>query len=147
MKKRYMSILILLLVIGFATITTSLVINAKVVLGVKLDDFNVIFIEVLLDGEYSEKVSISEDKKSITFSTDKFINVGDSVRLDYKVKNISTQYDADVIINCTNEVSEYINVGGKFDGKHIPLENVVNIKAQEIKSGYLNAELVQAYAG
>ncbi len=147
MKKRRIMILILLLIIGFASVTTTLVLNGKVGIGVELDDFNVIFIEALLDGKEDIRTSISEDKKTITFSTDKLINVGDNSRLDYKVKNTSTQYNADVEINCTNETSEYVNVTSSFDGNSIPLVNPVNIKAQEVKSGYINAELIKAYAG
>ncbi len=147
MKKRQFVILILLLVIGFASVTTTLVLNGKVGVGVELDDFDVIFIEALLDGKEDTKATISEDKKTITFSTDKFINKGESARLDYKVKNTSTQYNADVEINCTNEAEEYIGVTSEFDGNQIPLANPVNIKAQEVKSGYINAELIKSYTG
>ncbi len=147
MKKRQFVILILLLIIGFASVTTTLVLNGKVGVGVELDDFDVIFIESLLDGREDKKATISEDKKTITFSTDKLINVGDSSRLDYKVKNTSTQYNADVEINCTNEANEYVNVTSSFDGNQIPLISPINIKAQEVKSGYINAELIKAYAG
>ncbi len=146
-KKSMWIILMLLLIIGFASVTTTLVLNGKVGIGVELDDFDVIFIESLLDGKENEKSTISEDKKTITFSTDKLISVGDASRLNYKVKNTSTQYNADVEINCTNETSEYVNVTSSFDGNQIPLVLPINIKAQEVKSGYINAELIKAYAG
>ncbi len=147
MKKRRIMILILLLIIGFASVTTTLVLNGKVGVGVELDDFDVIFIESLLDGKEDTKATISEDKKTITFRTDRLSNKGESARLDYKVKNTSTQYNADVEINCTNEANEYVNVTSSFDGNQIPLVNPINIKAQEVKSGYINAELIKAYAG
>ena len=147
MKKQYMLILILILVVGFASVTTSLILKGNIGVGVELDDFDVIFIEALLGGKEDSKATISEDKKTITFTTDRFINKGDTARLDYKVKNTSTQYDADVTINCTNEASEYVTVTSEFNGNSIPLENPVNIKAQEVKSGYISAELSKTYAG
>ncbi len=146
-NKKSIIILILLLIIGFASVTTTLVLNGKVGVGVELDDFDVIFIEALLDGKENVKATISEDKKTITFSTDKLINVGDTSRLDYKVKNTSTQYNADVEINCTNEDNEYIKATSEFDGNEIPLKEPVNIKAQEVKSGYINVKLVSSYPG
>ena len=147
MKRRYIVILAIILVIGFASVTTTLVLNGKVGVGVELDDFDVIFTSALLNAETSNKVIISENKKTITFNTDKLINKGDTARLDYKVKNTSTQYNADVEINCTNEANEYISVISEFDGNQIPLVSPVNIKAGEVKSGYINAELIKTYAG
>ena len=147
MKRKYIVILAIILVIGFASVTTTLVLNGKVGVGVELDDFDVIFTSALLNAETSNKVIISENKKTITFNTDKLINKGDTARLDYKVKNTSTQYNADVEINCTNEANEYISVISEFDGNQIPLVSPVNIKAGEVKSGYINAELIKTYAG
>ncbi len=110
MKKRQLYILIILLVIGFASVTTSLIINGNLKIGFNSDDYDVIFIEALLDGKESTNAIINDDRKTITFTTDKLINIGDSARLDYKVRNISHQYDADVSINCTIEENEYISL-------------------------------------
>lgn len=147
MKKRQFTILIILLVVGFASVTTGLIINGNTIIAFKKNDYDVIFIEALLNGTESENASISADKKTITFTTDKLINVGDSARLDYKVKNISNQYDADVTINCTTEANEYLNITSFFDNQTIPLSSPINIKAQEVKSGYINVELNKVYAG
>lgn len=144
MKNKKVFILILLLVIGFASISATLVINGNTKVATNLDDFNVIFIEALLDGEEDTKATISEDKKTITFSTDKLTTKGDSSKLDYKVKNISTQYDGDVIINCTNEANEYISIMSSFNGETLPLNDPINMQAQEVKSGFINAELTKA---
>lgn len=147
MKKKYIIVLLVILVIGFASISTTLVIRGFTKLAVNLDDFDVIFIDAKLNGEYSSNAVISEDKKKINFTTDKFINIGDSAILDYKVKNTSTQYDADVLINCTTDAGEYIDIASSFDGNEIPLSSPVNMKAQEIKSGYVDVSLAKAYAG
>lgn len=147
MKKKQLMVLILLLMIGFATVSATLVINGVIGVGVDLDDFDVIFVEALLDGKNDDKVIISKDKKTVTFSTDKLSVIGESAKLDYKVKNTSTQYDADVTIICTNEASDYVTVTSSFDGNSIPLVTPINIEAQEIKDGYINAELTRSYLG
>ena len=143
MKNKQFFILIILLVIGFASISATLIINGNTKVAANLDDFNVIFIEGFLNGETNEDVVISGDKKTLTFTTDRLTNQGDTARVDYKVKNISTQYDGDVTINCTNEANEYVNVTSSFDGKTLPLTELVNMQAQEVKIGYINAELLK----
>ena len=143
MKNKKFFILILLMVIGFASISATLVINGNTKVAANLDDFSVIFIEGFLNGETNEDVVISGDKKTLTFKTNTLTEVSDTARIDYKVKNISTQYDGDVIINCTNEANNYVNVISSFDGNNLPLTNSVNMQAQEVKSGYINAELTK----
>ncbi len=144
MKKKQFFLLIFLLVIGFASISATLAINGNTNVAANLEDFDVVFIEGLLNGETSNDVSINEDKKTLTFTTNVLSNINDTARIDYKVKNISTQYDGDVTINCTNDANNYVEVTSSFDGKTLPLENVVNMQAQEIKSGYINVKLTKA---
>lgn len=144
MKNKKFFILILLMVIGFASVSATLVINGNTKVAANLDDFNVIFIEGFLNGEPNESVVISGDKKTLTFKTNILTDVNDNARVDYKVKNISTQYDGNVIINCTNEANEHISVTSSFDGKTLPLTNSINMQAQEVKSGIINAELTKA---
>ncbi len=145
MKKKVL-FLIILLVIGFASISTTLVINGVIGIGANKDDFNVIFTEALLDDD-STNVTISENKKNISFTTKMLTTIGDSTILNYKVKNTSTQYDANVSINCTNNAEEYVEITSSFDGKTIPLAEAVKMSAQEVKSGYINAKLTKAYVG
>ena len=144
MKNKQFFILILLLVIGFASISATLIINGNTKVAANLDDFNVIFIEAFLDGEESPNVEIDSTKKILTFTTNRLTNKGDNTRIDYKVKNISTQYDGDVTINCTNETNGYVSVTSSFDGKSLPLTEPINMQAQEVKSGYINSELTKA---
>lgn len=149
MKKRNVLIitLIVILSIGFASVATNLIINGTLNLGFNSNDFDVIFTEALINGKASSKATISENKKKITFEFDKFTMVGESALLDYKVKNNSTQYDAEVTINCTNEAKDYVEVTSKFDNQSLPLVNPVHMRAQEIKSGLIKAELVKPYPG
>ena len=145
--KRGIIILVIMLVVGFASVSTTLLLNGDIAIGTKADDFDVIFKEALLNEGMSKNVIISEDKKSITFVTDKLTKEGDTVVLDYKVKNNSTQYGANVTINCNNYGNEYIEITGEFDGKAIPLENPIEMEAQEIKNGFIKAEIVKVYGG
>ena len=145
--KRGIIILVIMLVVGFASVSTTLLLNGDIAIGTKADDFDVIFKEALLNEGMSKNVIISEDKKSITFVTDKLTKEGDTVVLDYKVKNNSTQYGANVTINCTDVTSDYVRAIGEFDGNNLPMSNPVEIEAQEVKSGKITAELVKAYAG
>ncbi len=147
MKKKSMLLVIMLLTIGFASISTTLYLNGTVNIGTKTSDYEVIFIEALVDGLESSNVSISGDKKTITFNSNKLTNVGDKSILDYKVKNNSTQYGADVIINCTIDESEYIKITNEFGGNTIPLSNPIEMEAQEIKNGRITAELIKGYTG
>ena len=136
-----------MLAIGFAAVSTTLIINGTIVIGTNENDFDVIFTEAKLDGTESSKAVISADKRKITFSTNKLVSVGDTSILEYKVKNNSTQYGANVTINCTKETSEYVTASGEFDGKTVPITTPIRMDAQEVKNGYISAELIKAYVG
>ncbi len=145
--KRGIIVLVFMLVIGFAAVSTTLLLNGTVAFGTNENDFDVIFTEVLLNDMKSSDAIISENKKEITFASNKLTEVGDTAVLEYKVKNNSTQYGADVTISCTSGESAYVKVTSEFDGNAIPLVNPVEMEAQESKRGKIVAELVNAYAG
>lgn len=147
MKRRNVIILIVLLIVGFASVSASLTINGFFNLAFNHDDFDVIFIDANLSKTEKNEIYISENKKTISFTTDRLSKIDETVRMNYKIKNISNQYDADVLINCTNELEEYLTVQSVLDNYEMPLEKAINIKAQEIKQGYINIELSKAYAG
>ena len=92
-------VLIVLLVIGFATISTSIMINGNANLSFNQNYFNVIFTEATTDGTYN----ISEDKQEINYITKGLSNVGDKSVIEYKVKNDSYQYDANVLLDIVGE--------------------------------------------
>ena len=66
-------VLIVLLLVGFATISTNIMINSNANLSFNENYFNVIFTEATTDGTYN----ISEDKKEINYTTKSLSNVGD----------------------------------------------------------------------
>ncbi len=148
MKNKNMIItLIGFLVIGFAAVSTALVLNGTIGIGVNVNDYDVIFTSAIIDGEESSNVVISEDKKKITFASNKLITLNEISVLDYKVKNNSTQYGADVTISCNTDGNEYVSITGEFDGKVIPLTEPITIEAQEVKNGSITAKLVKTFTG
>lgn len=103
---------ILLLAVGFAAITTTLVINgtAKIVPDSENFKKNVIFTEAT--ATEGATATISTDGKTITFTTQEMKNIGDEATLTYKIKNAS-QYDA-LIGSITCEAPKSETAYGKY---------------------------------
>ena len=76
-------VLIVLLVIGFATISTNIMINGNANLSFNENYFNVIFTEATTDGTYT----ISEDKQEINYTTKSLSNVGDKAIIEYNKRD------------------------------------------------------------
>ena len=87
-------VLILILTVGFATVTTSLIITGST--KISKSDFSVYFSSATTDSGGS--VEISSDKKGIIYNTKTLLNVGDTATLNYTVYNNSANYDADVSV-------------------------------------------------
>ena len=68
-KKTSIVIVVLLLAIGFAAVSTTLIINGSVNIGENTDDFSVIFTKATLDGTDVYASVIDDTKKIITFET------------------------------------------------------------------------------
>lgn len=91
---------ILLLAVGFAAISTTLVINGTAKIKPDEEDFknNVIFTAVDVDATSKAAgatATVSEDGKTITFTTQEMDTIGAASVLTYKIKN-SSQYDATI---------------------------------------------------
>ena len=89
-------ILVLMMVIGFAVVTTNLVINGATTVATNPTNFDVIFSYATTDEGGS--ATISQDKKSITFNSKTMSLVGDTSTLNYTVLNQSSDYDANVSV-------------------------------------------------
>ena len=63
-RKSIIAVTILFLAIGFAAISTTLIINGSTEVGENTDDFSVIFTAASLDGTDVYKNVISQDKKN-----------------------------------------------------------------------------------
>ncbi len=136
MKKKSLLILsILLLVIGFASVATNLIINSDLNIGFNntfLDD--VVFIKAKTEGE----ASISEDGKTITYDAKKISAMNEETNLTFWVKNKNTQYDADVTINCglndnSSDLSDLVDV--------IIEPDKFTLESNEVKTGEVKVKL------
>ena len=110
--KLSMLVIILLLAVGFAAVSTTLIINGTAKFRTNDADFEVIFTSASLDGVDVSATTISEDGKTLTYETNELAKVGDKSVLDFEVTNNSTQYDANIVMECIAEGSnsEYYTI-------------------------------------
>ena len=132
MKRRGIVTAISLLAIGFAAVSTTLIINGGARIIADQDNFDIYFSEAVLDN-VSSPYLISEDKKTITYTTKDLKVAGETSVLDYVVTNSSTQYDAEVEINCTPSSTEYLTITNEMDADII--------KASTSEAGALTVKL------
>ena len=139
MKKRASIVVaILLLAVGFAAISTTLIINGSAKVGENADDFSVIFTKASLDGTDVYTQVIDNTKKVITFTTSELKTLNQTSILTYEVTNNSANYDAEVTVNCKvkeNTTAKYTSIKNELEG------NATVIKAKETLNGTLTVTL------
>ena len=139
MKKRASIVVaILLLAVGFAAISTTLIINGSAKVGENTDDFSVIFTKASLDGTDVYNTVIDSTKKTITFTTSDLKALNQTSVLNYEVTNNSSNYDAEVQVNCKvkeNTTAKYTSIKNELDG------NATVIKAKTSLNGTLTVTL------
>ncbi len=142
MKKKQFLILILLLVIGFASVTTSIVINGNLNIGFNDTKFeeDIIFTRAKTNTGTAE---IGSTKKTISFNTDKLENVNQTSVLEFDVTNKNRNYDADVTIKCglENEFESY----SEYVSFSMNLESPFELIAGNKKTGHLTVEMTKGY--
>ena len=99
-KKTGVIIAVLALAIGFAAVTTSLVIRGSAKIGTNAD-FEVVFTQAVLDGTDISSTAINASGNTITYNTSNIAIKDEASTLTYTIKNNSKQYDANVTITCT----------------------------------------------
>ena len=134
--KMSMLVLVLLLAVGFAAVSTTLVINGTANFGTNEEEFDVYYSNALVNGE--QDLSVITDNQTITF-TESLTTLGDKYILDYDVTNGSKNYDAKLEMTCT-ESNDYLTVTNNFDTETI-------LEASKTRSGKLTIELKKSYAG
>ena len=137
-KKTSIVIAVLLLAVGFAAVSTTLIINGSVKVGENTDDFSVIFTKATLDGTDVYASVIDDTKKTITFDTSDLKTLNQTSVLNYEVTNNSANYDAEVTVNCKlkdNTEAKYTSIKNELDG------NATVIKAKETLNGTLTVTL------
>ena len=137
-RKSAIVIAILIMSIGFAAISTTLIINGNAKVSENVDDFSVIFTSASLDGTDVYASVIDDTKKIINFNTKDLKNVGDTSILNYEVTNNSANYDAEVQVNCKvkeNTTAKYTSIKNELEN------NAAVIKAKETLNGTLTITL------
>ena len=137
-KKGSIVVAILLLAVGFAAISTTLIINGTTKVSENTDDFSVIFTSASLDGTDVYANVISEDKKTITFETNDLKTLNQTSVLNYEVTNNSANYDAEVQVNCKvkdGTTAKYTGIKNELEG------NATKVLAKNSVNGTLTVTL------
>ena len=137
-RKSALVITILLLAIGFAAVSTTLIINGSTKVGENTEDFSVIFTAATLDGTDVYASVIDDTKKTITFETSDLKTLNQTSVLNYEVTNNSANYDAEVAVNCKvkdNTEAKYTSIKNELEN------NATIVKAKESVNGTLTVTL------
>ena len=137
-KKSAIIIAIILMSIGFASISTTLIINGNVKVSENQDDFSVIFTAASIDGKDVYSTAVDDTKKTITFETSELKTLNQTSILTYEVTNNSSNYDANVTITCVPKTGT--------TAKHTSIKNELAndatiVKAKESVTGTLTVTL------
>ncbi len=138
-KKSAIIIAIILMSIGFASISTTLIINGNANVSENNEDFSVIFHSC----KYRWKgciytTAVDDTKKTITFTTSELKTLNQTSVLTYEVTNNSSQYDANVIVTCVPKAgttAKYTSIKNKLDN------DVAVVKAKTSVNGTLTVTL------
>ena len=137
-KKASIVVAILLLAVGFAAISTTLIINGTTKVSENTDDFSVIFTSATLDGTDVYANVISQDKKTINFSTSDLKTLNQTSVLNYEVTNNSANYDAEVNVTCVPKegtTAKYTSIRNELEG------NATKVLAKNSVNGTLTVTL------
>ena len=139
MKKKSMLILtIILMSIGFAAISTTLIINGNAKVSENNEDYSVIFTAASLDGEDVYSSVVDDTKKTITFTSKDLMKIGDKSILTYEVTNNSANYDAEVKVACVpsmGTIAKYTSIKNELEN------NATIVKAKSSLNGTLTVNL------
>ena len=139
MKKKSMLIIaILLMSIGFAAISTTLIINGNAKVSENNEDFSVIFTAASIDGKDVYATAVDDTKKIITFTTSELKTLNQTSILTYEVTNNSSNYDANVSVTCVPKegtTAKYTSIKNKLDN------DATVVKAKSSVNGTLTVTL------
>ena len=135
-KRKSILLIVLLMAVGFAAVSTTLYINGQTKINANQDDFNVYYSNALVNGV--QDLSVVESETVLTFTTT-LSTLGETYELDYEVTNGSKNYDAELTMECT-QGNDYLTVTNEFDTD-------TNLEALQTRSGKLTLELIKSYAG
>ena len=137
-KKSMLIVAILLMSIGFAAISTTLIINGNAKVSENNEDFSVIFTAASIDGNDVYTTAVDDTKKTITFTTSELKTLNQTSVLTYEVTNNSSNYDANVTVTCvpkTGTTAKYTSIKNKLEN------DATVVKAKETLNGTLTVTL------
>ena len=137
-KKSAIIIAIILMSIGFASISTTLIINGSANVSENNEDFSVIFTAANIDGNDVYSTAVDDTKKIITFTTSELKTLNQTSILTYEVTNNSSNYDAEVNVTCvpkTGTTAKYTSIKNKLDN------DATIVKAKSSVNGTLTVTL------
>ena len=155
--KTGMLVAIAFLAVGFATVTTNLVINGTATIGSNSDNFNtnVVFSNeegkapTLVDSTLKATTAptVSADGKTITFQTPVMDTIDETVTLSYNVQNKSTEYNAKLgSMTCTVEGTDAASYVTAIPANG--LENtVVNAGSTTATADTVEVKMIKSYVG
>jgi len=139
MKKKSMLIVaVILMSIGFAAISTTLILNGNANVSENNEDFSVIFTAASIDGKDVYSTAVDETKKTITFTTSELKTLNQTSILTYEVTNNSSNYDANVTVTCapkTGTTAKYTSIKNKLEN------DATVVKAKSSVNGTLTVTL------
>ena len=138
MKKSAIIVAIVFMMIGFAAVSTSLIINGNAKVIENNDDFSVIFTAASLDGDDVYSTAVDDTKKAITFTSKDLMKAGDTSILTYEITNNSANYDAEVRVTCVPKdgtTAKYTSIKNELEG------NATKVLAKESVNGTLTITL------
>ena len=104
--------------IGFAAISTTLILNGSAKVSENNEDFSVIFTAASIDGKDVYSTVVDDTKKIITFETGELKTLNQTSILTYEVTNNSSQYDAEVKVTCVpkeGSTAKYTSIKNKLE--------------------------------
>ena len=137
-KKSAIIIAIILMSIGFAAISTTLILNGSAKVSENNEDFSVKFTAASIDGNDVYSTAVDETKKTITFTTGELKTLNQTSILTYEVTNNSSNYDANVSVTCvpkTGTTAKYTSIKNKLDN------DATVVKAKSSVNGTLTVTL------
>ena len=139
MKKKSMLIVaVILMSIGFAAISTTLILNGTAKVSENNEDFSVIFTAASIDGNDVYSTAVDETKKTITFTTSELKTLNQTSVLSYEVTNNSSNYDAEVNVTCVPKegtTAKYTSIRNELEG------NATKVLAKNTVNGTLTVTL------
>ena len=124
--------------IGFAAISTTLILNGNAKVSENNEDFSVIFTAASIDGNDVYTTAVDETKKTITFTTSELKTLNQTSVLTYEVTNNSSNYDANVTVTCVPKegtTAKYTSIKNKLEN------DATVVKAKESLNGTLTVTL------